>query len=171
MNMWKKMRAQSAMEYLMTYGWAILIIAVVLGALFSLGVFSSSSFLGTACVPQSGFLCSNPVATPNTLKVTVGQATGASWSAVSVCFVPTGTAMTSNTCPSGGVTGNFMPSTTTLTSGQTVTAAFTDPSGITTIPASIGSGFSGAIWAIYNASGGTTPNLVTEIGTVTAKVS
>ncbi|MGC8662475.1 MAG: hypothetical protein ACP5RT_01670, partial [Candidatus Micrarchaeia archaeon] len=30
-------KAQSAMEYLMTYGWAILIIAVVLGALFQLG--------------------------------------------------------------------------------------------------------------------------------------
>jgi hypothetical protein len=38
------MRLQSAMEYLMTYGWAILIIAVVLGVLFQLGVFSSSSF-------------------------------------------------------------------------------------------------------------------------------
>ena len=30
--------AQSAMEYLMTYGWAILIIAVVLAVLFSLGI-------------------------------------------------------------------------------------------------------------------------------------
>ena len=37
-------RAQSAMEYLMTYGWAILIIAIVLAALFQLGVFSSSTF-------------------------------------------------------------------------------------------------------------------------------
>jgi len=37
-------KSQSAMEYLMTYGWAILIIAVVLGALFQLGVFNSSSF-------------------------------------------------------------------------------------------------------------------------------
>jgi hypothetical protein len=36
--------AQAAMEYLMTYGWAILIIAVVLGVLFQLGVFSTSSF-------------------------------------------------------------------------------------------------------------------------------
>ncbi len=36
--------AQSAMEYLMTYGWAILIIAVVLGALFQLGVFNASAF-------------------------------------------------------------------------------------------------------------------------------
>ena len=36
-------RSQSAMEYLMTYGWAILIIAVVLGVLFQLGIFSGSS--------------------------------------------------------------------------------------------------------------------------------
>ncbi|MGC8538488.1 MAG: LamG domain-containing protein [Candidatus Micrarchaeia archaeon] len=37
-------KAQSAMEYLMTYGWAILIIAVVLGALYQLGVFSQYAF-------------------------------------------------------------------------------------------------------------------------------
>ncbi len=36
--------AQSAMEYLMTYGWAILIIAIVLVALFSLGIFNSANF-------------------------------------------------------------------------------------------------------------------------------
>ncbi len=36
-------KAQSAMEYLMTYGWAILIIAVVLGALFELGVFDPAT--------------------------------------------------------------------------------------------------------------------------------
>ncbi len=35
-------KAQSAMEYLMTYGWAILIIAVVLGALFELGIFNAT---------------------------------------------------------------------------------------------------------------------------------
>ncbi|MEM3820345.1 MAG: LamG-like jellyroll fold domain-containing protein [Candidatus Micrarchaeaceae archaeon] len=37
-------KSQSAMEYLMTYGWAILIIAVVLGALYSLGVFNANNF-------------------------------------------------------------------------------------------------------------------------------
>jgi len=40
----KHMNLQSAMEYLMTYGWAILIIAVVLGALFQLGVFNPMTF-------------------------------------------------------------------------------------------------------------------------------
>ncbi len=38
------MRAQSAMEYLMTYGWSILIIAVILGALAYLGVFNPLYF-------------------------------------------------------------------------------------------------------------------------------
>ncbi len=37
-------KSQSAMEYLMTYGWAILIIAVVLAVLFQLGVFNGSNF-------------------------------------------------------------------------------------------------------------------------------
>ncbi len=45
-------RAQSAMEYLMTYGWAILIIAVVLAALFSLGVFNTAN-LGPRAQPGS----------------------------------------------------------------------------------------------------------------------
>ena len=43
-----QMRSQSAMEYLMTYGWAILIIAVVLGAIYSLGLFN-----GAALAPRS----------------------------------------------------------------------------------------------------------------------
>ncbi len=79
-------KLQSAMEYLMTYGWAILIIAIVLIALFSLGVFSSNN-LGTSCISESGFLCTNmtltnilPPGTPtNTLAMltfTVGQASG-----------------------------------------------------------------------------------------------
>ena len=37
-------KSQSAMEYLMTYGWAILIIAIVMVALFQLGVFNGTFF-------------------------------------------------------------------------------------------------------------------------------
>ena len=36
-------KQQSAMEYLMTYGWAILIIAVVLGVLYYLGIFNGQN--------------------------------------------------------------------------------------------------------------------------------
>ena len=44
----KRFSSQSAMEYLMTYGWAILIIAVVLAALFELGVFNPYTFAAKA---------------------------------------------------------------------------------------------------------------------------
>jgi len=36
-----KNKAQTAMEYLMTYGWAILIIIVVIAALYAMGVFTT----------------------------------------------------------------------------------------------------------------------------------
>lgn len=44
-----KKKGQAAMEYLMTYGWAILIIIVVVGALFAMGVFKTES--AVACSP------------------------------------------------------------------------------------------------------------------------
>ena len=37
-------KLQSAMEYLMTYGWAILIIAIVIVALYLLGVINPANF-------------------------------------------------------------------------------------------------------------------------------
>ncbi len=40
--------AQAAMEYLMTYGWAILIVAIVLGALYQLGILNVFTFVGKA---------------------------------------------------------------------------------------------------------------------------
>ncbi len=46
------MRSQSAMEYLMTYGWAILVIAVVLGILFQLGVFNTANLTPKAKAGQ-----------------------------------------------------------------------------------------------------------------------
>ncbi|MDE1851715.1 MAG: hypothetical protein KGH69_03450 [Candidatus Micrarchaeota archaeon] len=43
-----KIRLQSAMEYLMTYGWAILAIAIVMVSLYSLGIFNAGSLQPTA---------------------------------------------------------------------------------------------------------------------------
>jgi hypothetical protein len=44
----KKIKSQAAMEYLMTYGWAILIIALALGVLYSLGIMNPKNFLPRA---------------------------------------------------------------------------------------------------------------------------
>lgn len=43
------------MEYLMTYGWAILIIIIVVAVLFSLGVFNPSTYTQTTATGLSGF--------------------------------------------------------------------------------------------------------------------
>lgn len=45
-----KNKAQTAMEYLMTYGWAILIVIVVIAALYAMGVFTPQAAGGT-CSP------------------------------------------------------------------------------------------------------------------------
>jgi len=45
--MTRKIKAQAAMEYLMTYGWAILIVVIVAAALYALGIFSPATYTGT----------------------------------------------------------------------------------------------------------------------------
>ncbi len=50
-------KAQSAMEYLITYSWAILIIAVALGALYALGLFTPGAFVQDQCIFPANFGC------------------------------------------------------------------------------------------------------------------
>ncbi len=59
-------KSQSALEYMMTYGWAILVIVIVAGVLYSLGIFSPSSSLSTTITGFSGLAvtqagCANSV--------------------------------------------------------------------------------------------------------------
>jgi len=54
-SLFGKIKSQAAMEYLMTYGWAILIIALVLGVLYSLGIMNPKNFLPRAS-PGSCFV-------------------------------------------------------------------------------------------------------------------
>ena len=45
----KQRKGQGAMEYLMTYGWALLVIVVVGAALFALGVLNPTTYTQTRC--------------------------------------------------------------------------------------------------------------------------
>jgi hypothetical protein len=138
------------MEYLMTYGWAILIIAVVLGALFSLGVFSGSSFLGTSCIASSGYLCSNPTWAhgTNNIVVTIGQATGSAWAANSfVVFVPQGTT-TVNGIPIIAAPNTVLLSGSSFPSGLSQSVTLNSGTGVSSVGQSAG----GAIWVAYNSN-------------------
>ncbi len=65
---------QSAVEYLTTYGWAILLVAIVIVALYSFGFFNTNN---DQCTLGSGLSCQNEVMSPNgILSVTVFQTTG-----------------------------------------------------------------------------------------------
>jgi hypothetical protein len=50
-------KAQAAMEFLTTYGWAILILGVVLAGLGYLGVFNPSSYIKSSCQLDAGLAC------------------------------------------------------------------------------------------------------------------
>ncbi|MEM3418484.1 MAG: hypothetical protein QW285_05270, partial [Candidatus Nanoarchaeia archaeon] len=52
-----KKKAQAALEYLMTYGWAILVIVIVIAALYALGVFTpKASVPCTPCFSSFAYL-------------------------------------------------------------------------------------------------------------------
>ena len=84
----KNTKAQSAMEYLMTYGWAILIIVVVLAVLFSLGLFNGSKIVGTTCRTSSEYICQGVSYSGGTLSLTIGPSSGIDWQSYMISYVP-----------------------------------------------------------------------------------
>ena len=52
-------RGQAALEFLMTYGWAILVVLIAIGALAYFGVLNPSKFLPASCVLFPGISCSD----------------------------------------------------------------------------------------------------------------
>lgn len=74
----KEHKAQSAMEYLLTYGWAILVLSIVLASLFLLNVFNPGSFAPSFCIFPASFSCSvlSLSHTSGNLAVAIGQSLG-----------------------------------------------------------------------------------------------
>jgi uncharacterized protein (UPF0333 family) len=56
-DMFGNKKAQAAMEFLMTYGWAILVVLAAIGALAYFGVLSPDRFLPEKCTLPSGVAC------------------------------------------------------------------------------------------------------------------
>ncbi|MCL5016553.1 MAG: DUF2341 domain-containing protein [Candidatus Parvarchaeota archaeon] len=70
-------RSQSALEYMMTYGWAILVIVIVAAVLYSLGIFSPSSSLSTTITGFSNLGTVNAVCLGGTsFTISMGDSTG-----------------------------------------------------------------------------------------------
>ncbi len=50
-------RAQAAVEFLITYGWAIFLILIAITALASMGLFNLSNLVPDSCTAQAGLEC------------------------------------------------------------------------------------------------------------------
>jgi len=62
-------KAQAAMEFLMTYGWAILVVLVVIGALVYMGVLNPMAMVPEKCTAPSGFICNSVSMNSNQLQM------------------------------------------------------------------------------------------------------
>ena len=149
----KQRRAQSTVEYLTTYGWVIIIIAIVLLALFELGIFNLSG--PSTCTAQPGYVCSGPVYGTNSIQFMFGQNSGKYYYGDWVFIAPQGGG-TSNSLPQNFSTwpnANAVEIEGTngiLAPGETVQVSF--PGGVGggfQKNSPVGTQFSGYVWFAY----------------------
>ena len=149
------MKGTTALEYLITYGIAIIIISVTLTALWLLGVFGGTSSLGNLCIASSGFSCMTPVLYSSG-KLTVSINTD-------------GNPITINqvACTRNSTTPQTMSAEVVgLTPASSTNVTFYCPLGASN---TIGSSFSGYLWINY--SSGSQSGIFQQLGSVNAKVS
>ena len=114
-------KAQTALEYLMTYGWAILIIIIVGAALYALGVFSPGTFTGKRSTGFSGFQLNDfKVNTTPAINLSFGDRVGRSINLTNITLTFKGTncsfnaATATNSTPIPGVIGPNAAYTVTI---------------------------------------------------------
>ncbi len=121
-------KGQSGLEYLVTYGWAILAIVIIAGVLWYFGIFNPARFAGEKqCSGFGAFICQDfRVAPDGTLTLVVNNKIGGSMSAVDIAgagtCTPTTVASNGNTtCTSAG----FLPAGTSGNNFDQTTVSLT----------------------------------------------
>lgn len=79
-------RGQSALEYLVTYGWAILAIVIIAGVLWYFGIFNPAKFSGEKqCGGYSAFICQDfKVNTSGWLQIVLNNKVGGQITGVNI---------------------------------------------------------------------------------------
>lgn len=80
-------RGQSALEYLMTYGWALIVIVVVIAALFVL--INPGAVGGNQCTPTTPITIENHLVTQTGIQLVVSNGSG--YNITTTSIVATGT--------------------------------------------------------------------------------
>jgi hypothetical protein len=143
-------KGQAAMEFLMTYGWAILAAVIVIGVLAYFGVFSPSTYVQNQCTLSAPMGCNKGAVSATTSGVTFELVNGAGEAATNVVVAITG-------C------GNTAAAPIATLAESTPTAIT-----VTCAPALATGKFKGAIAVNYTIQGSTI--VQTSTGSVVAKV-
>ncbi len=78
-------KGQAAMEFLMTYGWAILVVLIAIGALAYFGVLNPSRFLPESCTIGPGIGCDDfKIIADGTTTIRIRNGMGEGLTAVAV---------------------------------------------------------------------------------------
>ena len=77
-------RGQAAMEFLMTYGWAILAAVIVIGVLAYFGVFSPKTYVPNQCTLSAPLGCNAGIAGPTGVTLEIRNGAGESLNVASV---------------------------------------------------------------------------------------
>jgi hypothetical protein len=126
-------KGQTALEYLITYGWAILVILVVLAVLWYYGIFNPSTWAGAQVVHGSAFQVVDYKITTNQLQLVLGNKVGNNIQVNSLTLGGTGSDATGTcdavSCPknlTAGVQGSFnVTISPVLLAGSTVSVIIT----------------------------------------------
>ncbi|MEK6934652.1 MAG: hypothetical protein AABW46_02130 [Nanoarchaeota archaeon] len=137
-------RGQAAMEFLMTYGWAILVVLIAIGALAYFGVLNPSRFLPSSCTLMPGLSCEafkvDATAAGGHIRVDIQNGIGQDLTAVSITTVGdsggacTGDASTAAVLNDGATVTHTITCAVVPTAGarfkSDLTIAYTDEGGI-----------------------------------------
>jgi len=102
-------KGQAAMEFLMTYGWAILVVLAAIGALAYFGVLSPDRFLPEKCTLPSGVACLDFTGTSTLVTLVIQNSAGFDMQNVAVAI---------NSSVTNGNFGCTQATGTTLVDGQ-----------------------------------------------------
>jgi len=119
-------KGQAAMEFLMTYGWAILAAIIAIGVLAYFGVFSPSKYMPSVCSLNAPLGCDeHSITAASGVRMIVRNGAGDSITASSIAVTNCGTDSTGWTIANGATSDITVACTSALTAGDKFTGEVT----------------------------------------------